>query len=249
MADAFGRMVRDYWRDEYDGSGRYRSHTGDVRDGHPEWYFGQSFDGPTVTALDRVRAIGGTVHDAGCGAGSHALALQDDGLDVIATDVSPGVLGVARDRGVDRVARGDLRRPAVEADCVFLAGTQLGLGGTVGAFRATLESLADVTPPDARVVGDFKDPVDVAGDHVAGRAELHSFDRDAGVARRRFRTEYRDLVGSWLSLLCLTPSAARDAVAPTPWSVTEVLRGDGARYFLVLDRERARTAGDRIKTV
>lgn len=242
MADAFGRMVLEYWRGAYDGSGRYRSHSGETRDGHPEWYFGRSFDRETEAALDRVSRVGGTVHDAGCGAGTHALAMQADGVDVVATDVSPGAVRVARDRGVAHVGLGDLRRPPVTPDCVFLAGTQLGLGGTVDHLRTTLQELAAVLPADGRIVGDLKDPVDVESSHTAGREELVTFDRSAGIARRRFRTEYRDQVGPWRSLLCLTPAAARRAVAATPWTVTDVLRGDGARYFLVLERDHP---GDR----
>lgn len=237
MADAFGRMVRDYWRGKYDGSGRYRSHDGTTRPGHPEWYFGRSFDEETELALECVRAVGGTIHDAGCGAGNHALVLQDAGLDVVASDVSPQALRVARERGVEHVARGGLRSPPVVADCVFLAGTQFGLVGTVAAFRSTLRSLAATTSADGRVVGDLKDPFAVADSHLAGRAELEDFDRDAGVARRRMRTEYRDLIGPWVSLLCLTPEAACEAIAPTPWTVTDVIDGEGARYFLVLARE------------
>jgi SAM-dependent methyltransferase len=236
MDDAFGRMVLDYWRDEYDGSGVYRSHTGDTRPGHPEWYFGDSFDDETEAALQRVRAVDGLVHDAGCGAGQHALALHRAGLDVVATDVSPGALAVARARGVDRLARADLRSPPVVADCVFLSGTQLGVGGTVPALRSTLASLVAGTTGGGRVVGDLKDPFGVAEHHLAGSEELVAFDRETGVARRRMRTEYRDLAGPWLSLLCLTPEAVRDVVAPTPWSVTEIIAGEGARYYLVLDR-------------
>lgn len=234
--DAFGRMVLDFYRDDYDGSGRYRSHTGATREGHPEWYFGDSFPPESETALKRVRDTGGTVVDAGCGAGSHALALQREGIDVVATDVSRGALRVARDRGVERVARADLRSLPVVADCVFLAGTQFGVGGTISALQGTLSALEDATTEGGRVVGDFKDPFAVADDHVAGREELLDFDREAGVARRRMRTEYRDIVGAWLDLLCLTPAAAREAIGTTAWSVTDVIDGDGARYFVVCDR-------------
>jgi SAM-dependent methyltransferase len=234
--DAFGRMVLDFHRDDYDGSGRYRSHTGATREGHPEWYFGDSFPPESEAALKRVRETGGTVVDAGCGAGSHALALQRKGTNVVAADVSGGALRVARDRGVERVARADLRSLPVVADCVFLAGTQFGVGGTVTALQETLSALEDATTEGGRVVGDFKDPFAVADDHVAGQEELLDFDREAGVARRRMRTEYRDLVGPWLDLLCLTPAAARDAIDVTAWSVTDIIEGDGARYFVVCDR-------------
>lgn len=236
MADAFGRMVLEYHRGTYDGSGRYRSHTGATRDGHPEWYFGDDFPPESEAALDRVGRVDGLVVDAGCGAGSHALALRRAGRDVLATDVSPGALRVARDRGLERVARADLRALPTVADGVLLAGTQFGVGGTVAAFRETLASLAAATTRDARVVGDLKDPHAVVEDRVAGREELVEFDPERGVGRRRMRTEYRDRVGPWIDLLCLTPGAARQTIEPTPWRVDEILEGEGARYFLVLER-------------
>lgn len=236
MDDAFGRMVLDYHRGRYDGSGRYRSHTGATRDGSPGWYFGESFPTESEAALDRVRDCDGTVVDAGCGAGSHALALQRNGVEVVATDVSPGALRAASDRGVDRVARADLRSLPVVADTILLAGIQFGLGGTVEAFRETLDALAEATTDDGRVVGDLKDPVAVADSRVAGREELREFDSERGVGCRRMRTEYRNLAGAWLDLLCLTPEAARRTVDSTVWTVSAVIEGDGARYFLVLER-------------
>lgn len=236
MADAFGRMLLDYHRGAYDGTGRYRSYDDATRDAHPEWYFGDSFPPETEAALDRVREPDGLVVDAGCGTGSKALVLQRDDVEVMATDVSPGALAVATDRGVERIARADLRSLPAVADCVFLSGTQLGIGGTVDTFRSALRGLAAATTEDGRVVGDLKDPSGVADSRLAGRDELRSYDPERGVGYRRVRLEYRDLEGPWLDLLCLTPDAARRAVAETEWSVSEVVEGDGPRYYLVLDR-------------
>lgn len=236
MADAFGRMVLDYHRGAYDGSGRYRSYDGATRDAHPEWYFGDSFPAETDAALERVLGVDGLVLDAGCGTGSKTLALQRDDAEVLAVDVSPGALAVATDRGVDWIARADLRSLPAVADCVFLSGTQFGIGGTVDSFRSTLRALAETTPEDGRVVGDLKDPSGVADSRLAGRDELRSYDPGRGVGHRRMRLEYRDLEGPWLDLLCPTPDAARRAVAETEWRVAEVVEGEGPRYYLVLDR-------------
>lgn len=236
MSDAFGRMVLDYQREAYDGSGRYRSYEGKTRDAHPEWYFGESFPSETEAALERVREVDGLVVDAGCGTGSKTLVLQHDDVEVLATDVSPGALEVATDRGVDRIARADLRALPAVAECVFLSGTQFGIGGTVDSFRSTLRALAASTTEDGRLVGDLKDPLAVADSRLAGRDELRSYDPERGVGCRRMRVEYRGLAGPWLDLLCLTPDAARRGVAETNWRVTEVIEGEGAHFFLVLDR-------------
>lgn len=158
---------------------------------------------------------------------------------MVAADVSPGALRVARARGVEHVVRADLRSLPAVAGGVFLAGTQFGVGGSVAAFRTTLRALAAATTEGGRVVGDLKDPVAVADSRLAGRDELAAFDRERGVAVRRMRTEYRGLKGPWLELPCPTTDAAREAVAPTPWCVSAVIEDEGPRYFLVLERESA----------
>lgn len=215
MADAFGRMVLDYYHDVYDGTGRYRSYDGATRDAHPDWYFDESFAPETEAALERARESGGLVVDAGCGTGSKALALQRDDVEVLATDASPGALEVATDRGVDRAARADLRSLPAVADCVYLSGTQFGIGGTVDSFRSTLRGLAEAATEDGRVVGDLKDPSLVADSRLDGRDELRRYDPERGVGHQQMRLGYRDLEGPWLDLLCLTPDAARRAVAET----------------------------------
>ena len=50
--------------------------------------------------LDRLPADlrGARVLDAGCGAGQMTLALAERGAEVVATDISPRLLGIARDR-------------------------------------------------------------------------------------------------------------------------------------------------------
>ena len=56
-------------------------------------------------ALDMAR---GSVLDIGCGAGSHALYLQNQGHQVCALDSSPGAIKVCEMRGIAQLVRSDI---------------------------------------------------------------------------------------------------------------------------------------------
>lgn len=251
-ADAFGRMVYDYWRGEDDGSGVYRDPAGRTRDAHPEWYFGAAFDGAAPEtrvamdlAADAAARTGDPVFDLGCGAGQHSLTFQSEGTPVVAGDPSTGGLRVAREAGVRRVLGADLDAPPLTADsvgCVFASGTQLGVAGgaTVAGLRAVLTAFDRIVSPEGRVVADLKDPQGHREEAAAAPNaydDLVAFNPDRGTGRRLMRTEYDDAVGRWIPLLLLTRTAAAGAVEPTPWTLVETLDGDGSRYYLHLERD------------
>lgn len=246
--DAFGRMVWDYHRGAYDGSAVYRSPRGGSHDGLPGMYFHEGeYTGETGTALDLVEGTADArpVADIGCGAGQHALALGERGVDTVGIDPSGLALRTARARGVDRLLAGDLTALplGVDAvDAVFMCGTQLGIAGSVEGLRAVLRDFDRAVADGGRVVADLKDPVeqaaalDAEGLRHTDTDDIVRVDADRGVGLRRMRTEYDGAVGPWVELLLLTPAAAGRAVAPTPWRLVDTLHGDGSRYYLVLER-------------
>ena len=55
-----------------------------------------------------LEACYGEVLDIGAGAGSHALHLQNIGLDVTAMDISPGAIEIMQSRGVENIVHGSI---------------------------------------------------------------------------------------------------------------------------------------------
>ncbi|MFC6974898.1 class I SAM-dependent methyltransferase [Halomicroarcula sp. GCM10025709] len=227
--DAFGRMVRDFHRDAVDEQPRYRRLDGSTGPAHLAGYFE-----PPSAWHDFERTLlaecSGRVLDAGCGAGRHALALDDRGYDLLAFDRSPGAVAVARDRGVDQAVVGDIRAPPVTGpfDTVVAFGKQLGVGSSVATLQTTLRALAGVVAPGGRLLADLDDCRRDAPDRTwVGNAAV-----------RRFRVEYDGLTGPWTDLLLVDPARFEQALDGTYWRLERVLGADRDRpdYAVVLER-------------
>lgn len=232
MADAFGRMVSDYYRDELSAAPIHRRDDGETWDGVVGWYFAPASEWP---ALERrfVDRTAGLTLDGGCGPGRTALYLQRRGRTVVGLDRSPLALAVARARGLDHVVASDLEAPAVRGpfDSVVVLGGQLGATGSRYGLGKTLGELADVTADCGLLVADLLDPTAV--EDPDRTAYLRARRIADGVSLRRFRVEYGDLVGPWIDLLCLAPSALRELVRSTSWRV-DALERSGDRYYVAL---------------
>lgn len=231
MPDPFGRAIREFHEGEQVEPLVQRD--GEVTLDHPieEFYFGDA----SGDAAELLEHLDGPVLDLGCGAGRHALALQER-VETVAVDVSEHLVAVARDRGVDdaRVADMFALREAFPADRfrgVLSHGTQIGLAGSMDGLRAFLVDLAHVTTGDARAAVDGYDP-----DHPAA-AELLGYRADParGLAHRVLQFEYEGELGEPLCFRLFSPERLREAAAPTPWRVARVEPDEeGSHYRAIL---------------
>ncbi len=235
--------MRDYGRGD-PGDLRYRdgARTADGR--VREYYFAPpaEWDDDTVALLDRIASWGGPVLDAGCGAGKHALWLQDRGVDVTGIDASPAAVEAARERGVDDARVMDMFDPAFERDrfrTAFAFGTQVGLAGSLAGVRDLLAEFARLTDEDGRAVVHNYDPAAVDEALLGYRPDPRE-----GIARRCFHFEYEPAddrdpareVGPTLQFLLFGPDRLADATIGTPWTVADVDVRDRT-YAAVLERE------------
>lgn len=163
--------------------------------------------------------VSGRVLDIGCGAGRHALHLQDAGLEVVAIDISPGAVEVARRRGVN-----DARQLAAEEvdatlgrfDGFLLMCGNFGMVGSAEHGRELLTRLATVANPGATLIADCVDDVAV-----------------------RLRLRYLDRVTPWFDWLNLAPDALREIAQGSGWHVERIIgyADEPAAYAAVLRRD------------
>jgi SAM-dependent methyltransferase len=181
-----------------------------------------------------LRFVRGRVLDVGVGAGRVALELQARGREVVAIDVSPGAVQVARNRGVS-----DVRLLALEEvdaslghfDTVVMYGNNFGLFGSRAKARRLLRRLR---PFVARIVATSNDPYATEDPaHLAYQERNRARGRMSGQLRLRVR--YRDLVGPWFEYLIVSPDEMADIVERTGWQLRHLVRDEGSSYVAVLD--------------
>lgn len=157
MTDIWGQAIEDYYKGEQqaviDTETQY-TETDPMPVGHLFREFSQMPD-LEQAALDRCT---GRVLDVGCGAGSHALHLQQQGQKVVGLDRSKGALTVAKARGVLELVEADLLDYTAEAfDTILLLMNGTGIFETVDRVPTHLEHLKKLLKPSGQVLIDSSD--------------------------------------------------------------------------------------------
>lgn len=105
-------------------------------------------------ALDKCT---GKVLDVGCGAGSHALYLQQKGVDVTAIDISAHAVETAKKRGVKQAFHQDLMTVSEKFDTILLLMNGTGIFQTLAQTSAYLQKLKLLLNPGGQILIDSSD--------------------------------------------------------------------------------------------
>ncbi|MFS4416992.1 class I SAM-dependent methyltransferase [Maribacter sp. 2307ULW6-5] len=118
----------------------------------------RSFDGMPILEQRALGLCRGTVLDVGCGAGSHSLWLQEQGLRVTALDRSAGAIAVCQLRGVQRTAHQTfLEHSAARYDTLLLLMNGLGIVGQLSQLDAYLAKMKTLLKPGGQILLDSSD--------------------------------------------------------------------------------------------
>lgn len=183
--------------------------------------------------------VQGRVLDVGCGAGRHSLEAQRRGCRVVAIDISPGAVGVARRRGVVDVRLlplAGIDRTLGVFDTVLMMCGNFGLFGTEADAHRLLRTMHDISSPQGRIIFDSVDPSDPHD--LAYQARNRELGRWPGQVTIRLR--YRDLTTTWYDLLNLSPSELEDLLEGTGWRLAALVPSTPPEYFGVLEKAVSR---------
>lgn len=157
MKDLFGKALLDFYHGNYSEDIITETNISE-KDEFPLPYLFRSYqEMPEVEqkALDLAK---GKVLDIGCGSGSHALYLQEKGLDVTAIDSSPGAVEVAKKRGVKKVVQTDILGYTESTfDTILLLMNGTGIFKKVECVPRYLQHLKTLLAPGGSIYIDSSD--------------------------------------------------------------------------------------------
>ncbi len=105
-----------------------------------------------------LEACRGAVLDVGAGAGCHSLALQEQGLDVTALDISAGAVSAMRQQGVRQVLQQDVfRLQGQRFDTLLLLMNGIGIAGDLEGLERFLEHAKSLLNPGGQILLESSD--------------------------------------------------------------------------------------------
>jgi len=187
-----------------------------------------------------VGQLAGRVVDVGAGAGRAAHLLQERGQQVTALDTSPGAVRACRQRGIGDVYLGSPRQAAADGmaagfDSALLLGNNIGLLASREAAGPFLADVGALLRPGGVIVGTASDPY-----QTGNRAHLdyHERNRERGrlPGHATIRVRYQRLATGWFDWLIPSPGELEELARPVGWQITDLRRGPGPQYAVVLGR-------------
>lgn len=237
--DAYGRQLLAHFR-----SGKPTVEIVERDDNHVDFgseaglYF-TSYEEWSPVEKKAIALAEGRVLDVGCGAGRHALYLQEKGFDVTGIDNSPGAIEVCRRRGLKKaevlgIEEAD-RLPEKSFDTIIMFGNNFGLFGSPGNAKNILEKFSRITTDNARIVAGTLNPYKTLDPK---HFRYHELNRQRGrmPGQVRMRIRYEQATGEWFDYLFVSPEEMREIVKDTDWQIREFIAPDEANYFAVIEK-------------
>ena len=227
--DPLGLALRDYWH-HGKADARITVHSSITGEEFiPAAYLFR--DATTLPGLEQIAldSCRGKVLDAGAGAGSHALLLQERGLAVTALDLSPGAVALMRERGVADAQLVDLFAFHEGGyDTLLMLMNGIGIAGTLAGLDRLLEHAKTLLAPGGQLLCDSTDI-------------LYMFQEDDGsvwidlngdyYGEVTYQMEYEGAAGAPFGWLFVAPEILADHAEARGYTCEIVAADDNDQYL------------------
>jgi len=223
MQDVLGSALWDYYN-RAEGSAKLWIHNkyGPKEQMPVDTYYRNEED-MSQLELTATNACRGAVLDVGAGAGSHALLLQQKGVDVTAMDISPKAVEVMQQRGVRNVVLHDVfTYTGKQYDTILLLMNGIGLAGSIDNMRVLLRHLKTLLLPGGQLIFDSSDI-----------AYLYDGNLPAGKYYGEIDYEYRykGKSSGWFSWLYIDKQTLATIVTEEGWEMEVLFEDEHDQYL------------------
>ena len=238
--DAYGHLLSDYH------NGRESVEIVEREDGFidtsrlgPLNYFAEYADWTEHQKLAMADATG-RVLDIGCGAGRHCLYLQEQGHDVLGTDISPLAIQTCQSRGLKNAivtSITQLNSKIGTFDTILMMGHNFGLVGSYKRAKWLLRRFGAMTTDTSKIIAETMDPYQTTEPcHLA----YHQFNRDRGrmSGQLRLRIRYRQYTTPWFDYLFVSKAEIEDILDGTMWRVERYIDAANTPTYVAILSKR-----------
>src|SRR5690606_15317368 len=167
--DVFGHALHDYFHREMTEPLWLHNSYGDREEMPVDVFFREPDEFPELEDL-ALAFCDGRVLDVGAGAGSHALYLQMQGLNVTALELSPQACVVMCGRGVRHVVQGDyFKFQSGRFDTLLFMMNGIGIAGTVDGLKTVLHHAKTLLSIGGQLLFDSSDIAYLYADGTVGQ--------------------------------------------------------------------------------
>ena len=173
-----------------------------------------------------MKYVTGRVLDVGCGAGRHALHLQEQGFDVLGIDNSPLAIKTCRLRGLKKakvMSVTQVNSRLGTFDTILMMGGNFGLFASLKRARWLLGRFHRMTPEHGRIIAQTRDPHDTdEPEHL----EYHrrNIQRGRMPGQVRIRIRYKRYATPSFDYLLVSRDELREVLQDTGWEVRRLCR-------------------------
>ena len=234
--DAFGHSLYDYLQGKAEFQIVERD-DGYIESERLQGYFNQYKDWRPIekTAMRFVRS---RVLDIGCGAGRHALYLQEKEHDVVGIDISPLAIKVCKERGFRDARLVSINQISPKLgvfDTVIMMGNNFGLFGSFKKAKHLLGKLSKITSQRGRIIASTND---VYNNKIPEHFEYQASNRSKGKmsGQLRIKVRYKRYSTPWFDYLIVSKNEMESILEGTGWVVKKYIDSDNSYYMAILEK-------------
>ncbi len=165
----------------------------------------------------------GEVLDVGAGVGSHALVLQEMGIDVTAIDISAAAVKIMKQRGVKKAAEQSIFLTNKKYDTLLFLMNGIGLTGTLTGFVEFLKQAKTLIKQNGQLLFDSSD--------ISYLYEELPKPENKYFGEVSYCYTYKNQKGNWFNWLYLDQKTLSQIAKENGWQC-EIIFDDGEDQYL-----------------